>query len=134
MATNLQTDSGPSVGGLVSGIVGDAQELINQQFRLFKEEVREDFRKSREAAAALALSGVVLLVGVLLLSLSLVHLLAWLTAWPDWVCNAVVGTVITALGAGLGYQGWQTLRSIRPLQDETAKAIEENLEWKTKPT
>jgi len=134
MATNLQTDSGPSVGGLVSGIVGDAQELISQQFRLFKEEVREDLRKTREAAAALALSGVILLVGCMLLSLMLVHLLAWLTAWPDWVCYAVVGTVITALGAVLGYQGWQTLRSIQPMQDQTAKAIEENLEWKTKPT
>jgi len=134
MATNLQTDSGPSVGGLVSGIVGDAQELISQQFRLFKEELREDLRKSREAGAALALSGVVLLVGFVLLSLSLVFLLAWLTAWPDWVCYAVVGTAITALGAGLAYQGWQTLRSIHPLKDQTAKAIEENLEWKTKPT
>jgi len=134
MSTNLQTDAGTSVGGLVSGIVGDAQELMQQQFRLFKEEIREDLRKTREAGAALALSGVVLMVGCVVLSLALVHLLAWLTAWPDWVCYAVVGTVITALGAGLGYLGWQTLRSIHPLQDQTAKAIEENLEWKTKPT
>jgi hypothetical protein len=135
MATNLQTEPGPSIGGLVSGIVQDAQELISQQFTLFKQEVRQDFQKTRDAMAFLALASGVLLVGSVILALTLVHLLAWLApTWPLWVCYAIVGGGLTGLGALLAWQGYQKLSTVNPLPDQTAKALEENLEWKTKPT
>jgi len=134
MASNLQTDSGLGIGALVSGIVHDAQELLSQQLRLFKQEVREDFRKTRDAMGVLALSAGVLLVGSVVLSLMLVHLVAWLApTWPLWVCYAIVGGGLTSLGALLAWRGVEKLRSFDPLTDQTAKALEENLEWKTKP-
>ena len=135
MATNLQTEPGPSIGGLVSGIVQDAQELISQQFTLFKQEVRQDFQKMRDAMAFLAVAAGVLLVGSVILALTLVHLLAWLApTWPLWVCYAIVGGGLTSLGALLAWQGYQKLSTVNPLPDQTTKALEENLEWKTKPT
>jgi hypothetical protein len=135
MATNLQTEPGPSIGGLVSGIVHDAQELISQQFTLFKQEVRQDFQKTRDAMACLALASGVLLVGSVILALTLVHLLAWLApTWPLWVCYAIVGGALTGLGALLAWQGYQKLSTVTPLPDQSTKALEENLEWKTKPT
>jgi len=135
MASNLQTDPGPSLGGLVSGIVHDAQELMNQQFTLFKKEVKEDFQKMRDAMVVLALAGGVLLVGSIILALTLVHLVAWcFPTWPQWYSYAIVGGGITGVGSLLAFQGYSKLTRVSPLPDQTAKALEENLEWKTKPT
>jgi len=135
MATNLHTDSGLGIGELVSGIVHDAQELISQQFTLAKQEIKEDFRKTRDAMTILALAGGVLFVGALLLGLTLVHLVAWLApTWELWHCYAVVTAGVLAIGTLLGYLGVQRFRSFNVLPNQTAKALEENLEWKTKPT
>jgi len=132
MATNLQTDPGPGVGELVSGIVQDAQELIGQQLALFKQEMRQDLKKAREGARLLALAAGVLLVGSILLGLMLVHLLAWLApSWPLWICYGIIGGALAGIGAFLALQGREKLGQVVPQQ--TAKALEENLEWKTKP-
>jgi len=135
MASNLQTDAGPGLGELVSGIVQDAQELISQQLALFKQEVRDDLRKTREGMGLLGLAAGVLLVGSLILGLTLVHLLAWLApTLPLWACYGIVGAGLTGVGALLAWQGWQKVTAIHPLNDQAAKGLEENLEWKTKPS
>jgi len=134
MPANLQTDSGPSLGELVSGIVHDAQNLLGQQLALFKQEVREDFQKTRDAALSLALASALLLVGAIMLSLMSVYLLHELANWPLWVSFATVGGVLTVIGAVLAFQGREQLRTVSPVPEKTAKGLEENLEWKTKPT
>jgi len=134
MAANLQGDSAASLSQLVSGIVSDAQTLMSQQLALFKQEVREDFSKTREAVTSLALAGGLLLVGSILLCLMCVDLLHELAHLPLWGSFAIVGGVLTVLGGVLGYLGREQLRTVNPLPDKTAKALEENLEWKTKPT
>lgn len=134
MSANLQTESGPSVASLVTGIIHDAQTLLSQQLALFKQEVREDFNKTREAMASLVLASGLLLVGVILLCLMVVYLLHEMAHLPLWGSYAIVGGVLTVLGGILGYLGRQQLRTVNPLPEKTAKALEENLEWKTKPT
>jgi len=52
--TNDRADA--SVTKLVTGILNDAQELIKQQFALFKSEVRADLARTREAATQSLLS------------------------------------------------------------------------------
>jgi len=134
MATQVQSGSDVSVTSLVSGIVTDAQELMKQQFALFKAEVKEDMRKTSEATASLVIGLTATLVGSIVLSFAVAHLLSW--AWPEvhiWVWYAVVGGVVTAVGAGLAFAAYQKFRSFNPLPDETAQALKENLEWKTKP-
>jgi len=134
MATQVQSGSDVSVTSLVSGIVTDAQELMKQQFALFQAEVKEDMRKTGEASTALGVGMAVTLVGSILLCFMLVHLLHW--AFPNtqlWVWFAVVGGVVTAVGAGLVYAAIAKFRSFNPLPDKTVKALEENLEWKTTP-
>ena len=134
MATQVQSGSDVSVTSLVSGIVGDAQELIKQQMALFKAEVKEDMRKTSEATVSLVIGLTTTLVGSIVLCFAAGHLLSW--AWPSvhiWVWYAVVGGVVTAVGVGLAYAAYQKFRSFNPLPDETAQALKENLEWKTKP-
>jgi len=134
MATNVQSGSDVSVTSLVTGIVGDAQELMKQQMALFKAEVREDMRKTTEAATSMGAGVAATLVGGIVLCFALAHLLHWALPNVDlWVWYAVVGGVVTAVGVGLTCTAIQKFRSFNPLPDQTAEALKENLEWKTKP-
>jgi hypothetical protein len=135
MSNNLQTSSEPSLSSLMTGIVNDAQELIKQQLTLFKHELRSDLRKAKEASASLALGFGVLLLGVLLLCFMVVHLLNW--AFPEhlplWACYLIVGGVLTLLGGVFAATGWSQFRASNILPEQSAEALKENLEWKTKP-
>jgi len=132
MAGNLQTDSGPSLTELVTGILHDAQTLFSQQLTLFKQEMKEDFQKAQEAALFLAVAVGMLSLGSVLLCFMFVYLLHDYAQLPLWVGFAIVGGVLVVLGGGFAYQGREQLRSVKP-GDKTAQALEENLEWKTKP-
>lgn len=134
MSANLQTESGPGFAELMSGIVHDAQNLMGQQLALFKREVQEDLQKARDAAQSLALASGLMLVGVILLCLMVVYLLHELAHLPLWGSYAIVGGAFVVVGGVLGYLGREQLRTVNPLPEKTAKALEENLEWKTKPT
>ena len=134
MATNLH-ESGQGVGDLVTGIIQDAQALISQQFTLFKHEVRQDFRNLREGMIFLALAYGFLIVAAVLLGFMLVHLVSTLApSWPMWASFALAGGVFAALGGVLAALGREKLRTKNVLPEESAKAITENLEWKTKPS
>jgi hypothetical protein len=75
MATNLQESSEQSLTSIVAGIIGDFQELVKQQMELFKSEVAEDLRKTKEASAALAFGGAALFLGFALLCVAVIQLL-----------------------------------------------------------
>lgn len=130
MADNVHTATDGTVTSLVRGIVDDAQELMKQQFMLLKAEVQEDMRKTREAATSLVVGLTVSFLGGILLSIMLVHLLDWLVpGHPIWMWYAVVGGGITAVGIGMAVYANQQFRSFNPLPDQTAKALQENVEW-----
>lgn len=118
---------------LVRGIVDDAQELVKQQFALFKAEVREDSRKTQEASTLLGIGGLLAFVGLLVLVFGVAHLLHWAMPTTElWVWYLVVGGVVTVAGAALAFAGYEKFRSFNPLPDKTAKALTENLTWPTK--
>jgi F0F1-type ATP synthase assembly protein I len=134
MAANVQSGSDVSVTSLVGGIIHDAQELMKQQFALFKAEVKEDMRKTTEASTSLGIGLAAAFVGSILLCHGLVYLLAWaFDTVPLWVWYGVVGGVVTAVGAGLSFAAYAKFRSFNPLPDKTAEALKENLEWQTTP-
>jgi uncharacterized membrane protein YqjE len=125
-----------SVAPLVTGIVDDLQELIKQNLTLFKVEVREDFKKTKEAAAALSVGVGLAVVGALHLTFMLVYLLWWAfdparsaSGLPLWVCFAIVGGVFLGVGAALTFRGKKKLDSFNPLPDQTADALKENVQW-----
>jgi len=135
MATHIQSDSDVSLTSLVNGIVNDAQELMRQQLALFQTEIKEDLRKTTEASSALGAGLAVTLVGSILLCFTLVYLLHW-AFYPQvelWVWFAVVGGLVTGIGAGLIWWSMAKFHSFNPLPDKTAQALKENLEWKTTP-
>jgi uncharacterized membrane protein YqjE len=140
MADQLQqttTGTTGSVAPLVASIIDDLQELIKQNLALFKVEVREDFKKTKEAVAALGVGMGLAVVGALHLTLMLVFLLWWafsadvrsVSGLPLWVCFAIVGVVFAGVGGALYFMGKKKLDSFNPLPDQTAEALKENVQW-----
>jgi hypothetical protein len=132
MATDLQNGHDTSVTGLVKGILEDLQDLTKQQFALFKQEVKEDMTKTRNAALPMVMGLVVALVGVLLLA----HGLAWVLAalgLPTWAAFLIVGAVITGAGAVLFLIGQHQFATFNPLPDRSLEALKENVQCLTNP-
>lgn len=118
-----------SVTSLVSGIVNDAQTLIQQQLALFREEIRADLRKTKEAVTALVAGVAVAALAVGPLVFFLVALLHELAVWPWWASALLVGVVFAVIGGALIAIGVQRFRSFNPLPDQSVEALKENLEW-----
>jgi len=131
----LRTDTpDQSVTTLVTGIINDAQELIRQQFALFRAEVHEDYRKTKEAAVSLAIGAGIAFLGAILLTFALPHLLFWaIPSVPLWAWYLMFGILLTGAGGGLIYGGLRRFDSFNPLPDQTMQAMRENVQWQTTP-
>jgi hypothetical protein len=128
-----------SITSLVKGIVNDVGDLIKQEFRFARTELRTDLRRTGKASKFLAIGIFVALLGLGVLILMLVHLLHWLTSptyadpagLPLWACHAIVGGLLAGSGTVLILVGKKKFDSFNPLPDQTAKTLKENLEWIT---
>lgn len=132
--TSSGINGNPSVTELVSGIVGDVQDLGMQHLALFRHEVKEDVRKASDAVSSLAIGLAVAQVGGLLFCLMLVHLLSTLA--PNlslWLCFGIVGSVVVGLGAIAVMNGMKKLKSIETLSTQTAQMIKDDAKWLTPP-
>ena len=134
MIRELQTSPEPSVTGLVTGIVHDVQQLLQQQLALFKHEIKENVRKSKEAAVLMGLGIGIGSVGGLLLFFMLAHLLNWAFAGlPLWVCYLIVGVLGAAVGGGLLFAGLKKLQSVSAVPEQSIEALKENVQCLTNP-
>jgi len=139
MAIQVPTSSEPGFSTLVREIVNDVEELVKHQIRFARAEIKEDLRKSKEAAALLAVGAGTGFLGVLFLGMTLVYLLHWLTepagadlaGLPLWGCHAIVAVLFLIAGAGLCLLGRKMFASFTPLPEQTAQTLKENVEWIT---
>jgi hypothetical protein len=138
----VEVQSPPEQGSftsLVKGIVNDVGDLIKQEFRFARTELRTDLRRTGEASKFLVIGIFVALLGLGVLILMLVHLLHWLTSpayadpagLPLWACHAIVGGLLAGSGTVLILVGKKKFDSFNPLPDQTAQTLKENLEWIT---
>jgi hypothetical protein len=134
IADDVLGSSERSVTTLVSGIIADAQHLIQQQLAMFRQEIRDDLRKAGFAALSLAAGAGITLVGSVLLLLMLPLLLNWaVPELPLWSCFGIVGGVLAAFGGVLVYAGVKKFESVNPLSDKSVEAFKENFKWTTTP-
>jgi hypothetical protein len=134
MATDTKPLAEASTTELVSGILSDAQDLLKQQFNLFRHEVIDDLRKTREAGTYVGLGAGAALVGSILLTVMLVHLVVWLFPnFPLWGSYAVWSAGAFLVAGVLIYTGMRKFASFNPLPEQSAEALKENVRWITHP-
>ncbi len=148
MANDVHTPTGvaadatpaePGIAATLKGILDDSLELMKQQFIMLKAEIRSDFHKVLAGIIPLACGIAPLLLGGLMLCFALVHLIHWATlpagqtadpaSIPLWGCYAIVSAAFLVIGGVLLGIGVYRLKTVNPLPDETAKALEENIQW-----
>lgn len=132
MATDINAPPSNSTPSVVSDIVHDLQELLSQQLSMFQAEIRSDLSKVQQAAYPVACGLVTMMVGAIALSAALAFFLHWM--WPGLGLGgafAIVGVLLTAIGAGLYSVGKTQLDAVNPLPDKSAQALKENLQWLT---
>jgi hypothetical protein len=131
MPDDICTTEEASATAIVRGILNDAQELFRQQIALFKAEIRDDLRKTREAAIAEAIGVGFAFSGMLLLLFACVHLLAWDSGLPVWASFGIVGGIALAIGLAMLVVGKKRLASLNPLPEQSMQALRENVQWIT---
>jgi hypothetical protein len=127
MAYERERDT--SMAQLLSGIVGDAQELVRKEIALARQEIREEIGNAKDAGIKLAIAGAVLAIGGLLLVLTLAQGLADLLNWPTWAGYGVVGVVLAIVGYFLLSSAQKQIKEISPVPEKTDETIKENVEW-----
>jgi hypothetical protein len=138
MANEVQTPPNEaSMTGLLRGIINDIGDLFSKEIKFARKEFEADLKRTRRAAAVLACGAGTAFLGVILLSLMLVHLLHSVSnpavettrGIPLWGCYGIVSAVFLVLGAALSFMGCQMFASFNPLPDETAQTVKENVGW-----
>ena len=108
MPNEVHTQSEPGLTSLLGGIISDFGDLIRQEIRFAKAEVKSDLSKTREAVSILAVGIGIASVSGMLLVWMLVYLLHWLTIpagdvldpakLPLWACFGIVGGILAIIG------------------------------------
>jgi hypothetical protein len=130
MASDLDTEARFSVTSLVSGIVGDAQDLFRQQLAMFRAEIKDDLRQTIGILIAIISGAFMVAVGGALLCFMLVHLLNSLApALPLWGCFGIVGACVALVGGAVAYVAISRFKTFNPLPDESVQAFKENVQW-----
>ncbi|HEY7249006.1 MAG TPA: phage holin family protein [Methylomirabilota bacterium] len=118
-------NGGPSTRALVGEIGGQLVELAQKEVELARTELASDVRAGRNAAIALALGGVVVLMGATLLLVAAVLALAQIMA--GWLAALVVAAVVLAAGIVTAVVGWSSRP--RAALTLTRKSLKEDWEW-----
>jgi len=124
---------GQTVTGLVSGIIGDAQELFKQQVALVRAEIKADFQRTIRALLMLAVGSLAAVPAVFLVCNMFVFMLHELAGLSVWASYGIVGGGFLVLSAVLIGVGIQRFRSFNPLPDQSVEAFKENVRWMTNP-
>jgi hypothetical protein len=120
-----------SMTSLLRGIINDLGDLIRQEIRFARTEIKSDVRKTTRSAAVLALGVGAAALGVVLVALMTVFMINELSNnyVPLWGSFGIVAAVFLVVGAGLSFMGYKTLQNSNPLPNQTAQSVKENVEW-----
>ncbi len=116
-----------STGQLVGDAMGEVQTIVRKEIELARHEMTDALTVRAQAAAALAVGGVLALIGLV----AALTAAAWGlgTVLPMWAAWAIVAAVLFVL-AGIAALVARSRANAVPLQPEkTRRSIEENAQW-----
>jgi lipopolysaccharide export LptBFGC system permease protein LptF len=129
MAVQTTEETKPSPAALVGGIVEDAQRLLRQEVQLATQELKQEWQKTKSAAASLAAGLVVLVFAAFILTFMLVYLLDYYTRIPTWGCYGIVGGILALIGICLFFYGKQKASQVQFPPPQTVATLKENAQW-----
>jgi hypothetical protein len=109
MAQDAQQIPKPTLLGLVRGIIDDAKQLVIGHYEFRKYQTLREVAKAKAAAIWIAIGTALAGIGIILVTLMLVHLLHAVSNIPLWGCYGIVGIIILAAGGGFLYAGKKRL-------------------------
>jgi hypothetical protein len=110
---------------LIGEITAKASLLVRKEIDLAKAELRADLQAQLATAKAFAIAAVAALLGLSVLLVAVVLALAILL--PGWAAALIVGGLVLAIAAILGYIGWRRLVT-NPMA-VTRQTLKEDLRW-----
>lgn len=140
MFDQFEPGSGPAepppvqtAASLVSGILGDLRNLVEQQFQLTRLQIEAELRQRFVAVAVFSAGVVVLFVSTIFVCFSLSHLLHWFAspagtdpaAYPLWMCHAAVAAILGVTGGILAWAGLSKFRSVVPFHNPVRGLFQE---------
>jgi len=118
----------PSLTSLITGIVGDVQDLLEKQFTLLKTEAKQELKAARNSAIGLGTGSIIAGVGVLFLLLMAAHALYEYHVLPLWGAYGVIGGILALIGGGLLAYGAREAADVELPPPQTTQALKENLQ------
>jgi len=121
------SDSSESVGSLISGLIGDLQELVRGEIALAKTELREDATAAGRGLGMIAAGALVGLTGFMFLMLGVTYLLN--KSLEMWLSAAIVGAVLAVLAAIFVSSGRGKLSATSLKPEQTIDSLKEDTTW-----
>jgi xanthine/uracil permease len=124
--SRYETRDDRSIGTLVSELSQETTTLLQQEIALAKTEMSEKVSQVSTALVSLALGGLVLFAGLLVLLDALVYGLSELLP-PDltpWLPALIVGVVVAIIGAVLLQKGRRNLQTSSLMPQRTATSLQ----------
>lgn len=131
MAVDIHPAASETTPHLVAGIVSDAQKLVKQEINLFKQEIRDDIKKKRDAVIKIVVGAIVGLVSLIILThMASLGLHAAIDGLPLWGAYAITGFGTCFLAAALILWGWNEFGHIPIIEENGSPQPEkENEPW-----
>ena len=134
-SVSVQAEPPPvqTAASLVSGILSDLRNLVEQQFQLTRLQIEAELRQRFVAVAVFSAGVVVLFVSTIFVCFSLSHLLHWFAspagtdpaAYPLWMCHAAVAAILGVTGGILAGAGLSKFRSVVPFHNPVRGLFQE---------
>lgn len=133
MSAEVEVAPDQTAAALVRGILGDLQQLVEQQLLLSRRQIELELRQRASALALFALGLVVLFLDSIIFCLACAHLLHWMASpgidtfrMPLWACYCIVTAVLLVVGATLTIAGKRSLRVTGMSPPSTTDLVQEN--------
>ncbi|HEX8985907.1 MAG TPA: phage holin family protein [Bryobacteraceae bacterium] len=116
-----------SLGRIVQDILRDFQEILRAELRLARAEMSE---KARIAARSGVLLGGAAVCGLLAAGALVACVIAALAlAMPVWAAALIAGVVLAIVAGAAFAMGRARLKTVKPVPEQTAQTIREDVEW-----
>lgn len=116
--------STPPLRDTLKNLIGDVGLLFRQEIALAKAELGETVAKTRRDLTAIAIAGVILLLGAMVLLAAAVLILALLL--PAWLSALIVGAVLVAVGMLMLRGALSDMRSLSVVPERTVESMKRN--------